>query len=320
MIVKRSSTVTYFNCFVQKYQYLIEKILYFLSLLYDHNPLSLGKNDLHRRKFPLNILSDCHVHTSFSGDSSASPESVIEHALDLHMAHLCLTDHMDYDYVEDGLCFEFDPKLYFQQLTALRSRYQDRIDLNIGIELGLQPYLNKRHHNLIFSYPFDFVIGSIHLVNGKDPYYPSYFEGREETEGYMEYFECCLQNLEAYCNFDTLGHLDYVVRYGPNQNRDYHYAQYQEILDAILKYLVKKDIGLEVNTGGFKYGLGTTNPCPEIIRRYKELGGKIITLGSDAHEPNYLAYEFGRAAELIRSCGFSSYFIFKNRIPTELPL
>ncbi len=94
----------------------------------------------------MNILSDCHVHTSFSGDSSASPESVIEHALDLHMAHLCLTDHMDYDYVEDGLCFEFDPKLYFQQLTALRSRYQDRIELNIGIELGLQPYLNKRHH------------------------------------------------------------------------------------------------------------------------------------------------------------------------------
>ena len=91
-------------------------------------------------------------------------------------------------------------------------------------------------------------------------------------------------------------------------------------MDAILKYLVKKDIGLEVNTGGFKYGLGTTNPCPEIIRRYKELGGKIITLGSDAHEPNYLAYEFDKAAELIRSCGFSSYFIFKNRIPTELPL
>lgn len=111
-------------------------------------------------------------------------------------------------------------------------------------------------------------------MNGKDPYYPSYFEGREEKEGYMEYFECCLQNLEAYCNFDTLGHLDYVVRYGPNQNRDYHYAQYQEILDAILKCLVKKDIGLEVNTGGFKYGLGTTNPCRKLSAVTKNWAAK----------------------------------------------
>ena len=89
------------------------------------------------------------------------------------------------------------------------------------MELGLRPYLSGRHHSLIFSYPFDFVIGSIHLVNNRDPYFPSYFEGRDESDAYLEYFQCALQNLRAYSNFDTFGHLDYVVRYGPNQNRFY---------------------------------------------------------------------------------------------------
>lgn len=234
--------------------------------------------------------------------------------------HLCLTDHMDYDYNDGDILFEFDPKEYFRRLLPLKEQYKDQIDLCIGIELGLQPYLSKKHHNLVFSNSFDFVIGSIHLVHCRDPYFPSYFEGREEPEAYQEYFECALQNLESYSNFDVFGHLDYVVRYGPNQNQYYSYQKYKEILDEILRSLVKKDIGLEVNTGGFKYGLGVPNPCREIISRYRELGGKIITFGSDAHDPKYLAYEFDRAAELLKECGFRSYYIFHKRIPEEIGL
>ena len=128
------------------------------------------------------------------------------------------------------------------------------------------------------------------------------------------------QILEAYSNFDTFGHLDYVVRYGPNQNRDYTYQKYQEILDEILRTLIRKDIGLEINTGGYKYGLGTPNPCKDVIARYRELGGKIITFGSDAHDPVYLGYEMERAASLAKACGFRSYFIFRNRKPIEIPL
>ena len=218
------------------------------------------------------------------------------------------------------LCFEFDPKVYFEQLLPLKEEFADRIDLRIGIELGLQPYLTKKHHNLIFSYPFDFVIGSVHLVNGKDPYYPVFFEGRTESTAYEEYFECCIQNLESYSNFDTFGHLDYIVRYGPDKNKYYSFERYQKYIDGILRRLIRYNIGLEVNTGGYKYGLDTTNPCREIILRYRELGGTIITFGSDAHDPKYLTYEFEKAAELVRSCGFHSYYIFKDRKPVELPL
>lgn len=268
----------------------------------------------------LNILSDYHVHTSFSGDCSTAPELMVQNAIKRGIRHLCLTDHMDYDYEDKGVLFEFDPKEYLRRLLSLKETYADQIDLAIGIELGLQPYLSKKHHNLVFSNSFDFVIGSIHLVHSQDPYFPSYFEGREEAEAYLEYFQCALQNLKAYSNFDSFGHLDYVVRYGPNKNQYYFYERYKEILDEILRTLIKKDIGLEINTGGYKYGLGTPNPCREIISRYRELGGKIITMGSDAHEPMYLAYKFEQAADLLKSCGFQSCFIFHNRKAEEIGL
>ncbi len=265
-------------------------------------------------------FADCHVHTSFSGDCSILPELMIQKAIEQGIGHLCLTDHMDYDYVDSDVCFEFDPEEYFRRLTHFQELYKDRIGLTIGIELGLQPYLSKKHHNLIFSHSFDLVIGSIHLVHCRDPYFPSFYEGREEEEAYLEYFECALQNLKAYSNFDVFGHLDYVVRYGPNKNRFYSYRRYKELLDEILRTLIKKDIGLEVNTGGYRYGLHAPNPCKEIICRYRELGGKIITLGSDAHDPSFLASHFKEVAELLISCGFSSYYLFRQRKPEELPL
>lgn len=268
----------------------------------------------------MSIQADYHVHTSFSGDCDIAPKIMVERALSLGLTHLCITDHMDYDFPDGDMCFEFDPRIYFDQLQLLKEQYKDRIDLRIGIELGLQPYLAKKYHNLVFSHPFDFVIGSVHLVNSRDPYYPAFFEGRNESDAYSEYFDCCIQNLEAYSNFDTFGHLDYIVRYGPNQNKYYSYEKYRHQIDGILRRLIRNDIGLEVNTGGYKYGLGTTNPCREIVLRYRELGGKIITFGADAHDPKYLTYELEKAAEIVRSCGFTSYYIFQDRKPVELPL
>ena len=111
------------------------------------------------------------------------------------------------------------------------------------------------------------------------------------------------------------GHIDYVVRYGPNQNRQYSYGRYKEILDEILRTLIRKNVGIELNTGGYHYGLGEPNPCVNIIRRYRELGGEIITIGADAHTPDKISYAFDKAADVLRECGFSYYAVFKNRRP-----
>ncbi|MCC8163728.1 MAG: histidinol-phosphatase HisJ family protein [Lachnospiraceae bacterium] len=268
----------------------------------------------------MSVLSDYHVHTTFSGDGETAADAMIRHAIELGLEHLCLTDHIDYDYRDGDVCFEFDPREYFHHLEQLRSKYREQIDLQIGVELGLRPYLAARNHSLVFSCPFDFVIGSVHLVNSRDPYYPSYFKNRDEFDAYMEYFECCLHNIEAYSNFDAFGHLDYVIRYGPNRDRYYSYDLFRGIIDEILRLLVRKDIALEVNTTGYRYGLGAPNPGRDILLRYRELGGKLITIGSDAHKADHLAWRFDDAAELIKSCGFSSYYTFHRRVPTEVPL
>ena len=126
--------------------------------------------------------------------------------------------------------------------------------------------------------------------------------------------------LKSLLLFRVCGHIDYVVRYGPNRNLYYTYEKYRDILDEILRVLVQKGIGLECNTAGFKYGLGHPNPTEKILSRYRELGGEILTLGSDAHAPEHIAYDFERAGALLKECGFHYYTVFRNRKPEFLPL
>ncbi len=179
--------------------------------------------------------------------------------------------------------------------------------------MGLQPHLVELNNAVTAKYPFDFVIGSSHVVHGVDPYYPVYYEGRTEDEGYREYFESILENVNTNADFDVYGHLDYVVRYGPNKNTNYSYKKYADIIDEILRILIVKGKGIEINTGGFKAGLGHPNPCEDILLRYKELGGEIITIGADAHVPEYVGYEFDKAMTILKNAGFRYYNVFTKR-------
>ena len=268
------------------------------------------------------VLWDCHMHSSFSADSPTPMEDMIKQAIQTRLTGICFTEHLDPDYPKtpDNLEFSLDIPSYHSQLMKLKDAYKEQIEIHFGIELGLQLHLGEYFHDLLEKYPFDFVIGSSHLVHGADPYYPEFFQGRSEQRAYMEYFESILENLSAFDEMDTYGHLDYIVRYGPNQNKFYSYGRYQDILDEILRKLIKKNVGLEVNTGGYHYRLGEPNPCTAIIRRYKALGGEIITIGADAHTPDKVGYAFDRAAQVLKECGFRYYTVFKERKPEFLPL
>lgn len=266
------------------------------------------------------IISDFHNHTSFSADSNASPESMIEKAINLGLSYLCITDHMDLDMNIPDMDFTFDTAEYFLKHQQLKEQYKDRITLLTGIELGLQPHLTAELHELLRSGDFDFVIGSSHLCDKIDPYYPEYWQGKTEYQATYRYFEYILETLEAFEDIDVYGHIDYVVRYGPTQAENYSYAKYKEILDEILKTLIAKNIGLELNTGGLKYGLGFAHPHTDVLKRYKELGGEIITIGSDAHKPEHLAYDFPKVPAILREAGFEYYTIFKNRTPEFIRL
>lgn len=264
----------------------------------------------------MNITSDYHLHTSFSSDSETLMEEMIECGLKKGLTHMCFTEHMDRDFLcrtDEDPDFEVETAAYFQKYIQLKEKYQDRIKLLFGVELGLQPHVASFYQKYIKEYPFDFIIGSSHLCHRRDPYLPEFYEGREEYAAYVEYFESILENIRAYDGYDVYGHLDYTVRYGPNKNQFYTYEAYAEVIDAILRELIAGGKGIELNTGGFRYGLGQPNPSSMIIKRYRELGGEIITVGSDAHTPEYIAYEFERATDLLRICGFRYYSLFKKR-------
>ena len=271
---------------------------------------------------PHRILWDCHMHSAFSADSDTPTEDMILRSIKLGFKGICFTEHLDPDYppTPDNLEFSLDLPAYYTRLMELKEAYKNQIHIHFGIEIGLQFHLRQYFHNLLKEYPFDFVIGSSHVVHGADPYYPEFFQGRNEEQAYLEYFESILENLDAFHEMDTYGHLDYIVRYGPNKNQFYSYKKYQDILDTILKKLVETNVGLEVNTGGFHYGLGEPNPCTAIISRYRELGGEIITIGADAHTLDKIGYAFDRATQILTDCGFKYYTVFNKRKPEFISL
>lgn len=268
------------------------------------------------------IFWDCHMHSSFSSDSATPMECMIMQAISSELHGICFTEHLDPDYPKtpDGLTFSVDLPLYKETCLSLKEKYAGKLDVRFGIELGLQPHLAEYFKKLTTEYPFDFVIGSSHVVDGFDPYYPEFFQKYSEETGYLQYFESILDNITAISSFDTYGHIDYIVRYGPNKNQNYSYKQYAEVFDEILKELISRQIGMEINTGGYHYGLGEPNPCTDIIRRYRELGGEIITIGADAHTPEKIGYAFDKAADVLESCGFKHYTVFKERKPEFIKL
>lgn len=266
------------------------------------------------------MRSDCHMHTSFSGDSEAAPEEMICKAIEMGLDTICFTDHEDKDYVCEGIEFTIDTESYFQTLSELREKYKKKIEIRIGVEMGLQPHLGEFIRDYISSYPFDYVIGSVHVVGGKDPYYPDFFDGRSDEEAYRAVLEETQKNIRVIEDFDSLGHLDYVVRYGRNREKEYSYQRFSEQIDDILKYLIDHGKALEVNTGGLKYGLPFAHPHADVLKRYRELGGEMITVGSDAHRPEHIAYEFNITGEFLKACGFKYYTEFKDRRPILRPI
>jgi histidinol-phosphatase (PHP family) len=265
------------------------------------------------------IIADYHVHSDFSSDSKAPMEQMIERALQLGLKRLCFTDHMDYDYPNvSDLSFVFDPDAYVTKLSELKEHYREQIELLTGVELGLQPHLSERLTGLINNHSFDFIIGSSHLVDHTDPYYPQYWEHRTKEEGIRDYFKSIIANCKSYQGFHVYGHIDYIIRYVPGQPGqipDYSYADYADLLEEVLKTIISYGKGIELNTAGLKYGLGYAHPKAEVLKRYRELGGELITVGSDAHKPEHLCYDFHLVPDFLKSLGFHYYATFKQGKP-----
>lgn len=271
------------------------------------------------------IQADMHMHTWFSTDSEACPRDMADEAVRKGLKTICFTDHFDKDDLEWGEEGIFDVDAYFVEMQKLQEEYAGKLNIRIGIELGLRTYLKDYYEELTKKYPFDFVIGSVHNVpykkdaEGKilytDPAAEKLFTDRTDKEAYRLMMETTLENVRTSDCFQTLGHLDYVVRYGKSREKEYSYTDYADIIDEILKLLIEKEKGLEVNSAGLKYGLPFAHPHPDVLKRYRELGGEIITIGADAHKPEHIAYDFAKVEEILKSCGFKYYTEFFEQKP-----
>lgn len=261
------------------------------------------------------MLTDSHMHTHFSQDSDALPEQMVLSAVEKGLETICFTDHEDKDFVEEGRECVIDMPEYLSEIRRLQEKYQDRIRICLGVEIGLQPHLGEFCRGFTGRYPFDFVIGSVHVAGGKDPYFADFFEGRTDQEGYRFMLEETLKNVRMIPDFDVLGHLDYVVRYGKQKEKSYSYQEMEDLIEAILRELISRGKGLEVNTAGLKYGLPFAHPFPDVLKKYRELGGEIITVGADAHRPEHVGYAFDRIDAYLKDCGFKYYTKFVDRKP-----
>ena len=273
------------------------------------------------------LLADTHTHTGFSSDSKAEPVDMLAAAKKAGLSALCFTDHMDLDFPGDDTLFVFDTKKYFNKLLPLKenaSRDASLPELLLGIELGLRPSrpdLRERMNTLLVAHPFDFVIGSTHVVDELDPYYKEYWE--LPGDRLLRYFEDIRTNVAEHTNFDSLGHLDYIIRYLPDSVsliKDYAVRDYMDLIDETLRTLVSRGQALEVNTAGLRKGLSFPHPKAEILTRYLELGGELITLGSDAHTPSDVGADIKKTAELLKTCGFKYYAVYKMRTPIMVSL
>ncbi len=263
----------------------------------------------------MNILPDCHLHSCHSSDSDCSPKDIIQTAIKLGLPAICFTDHNDFLFPpENGVTqFQLDFNTYYKDIAAMREQYQD-YPIYIGVEQGLLPAAADMINAYDSTHLLDFIIGSSHLVYGQDPYYPKFWEDKNITDTIKAYYQSIIDNINICSNFDIYGHIDYIIRYIPDKHYNYNACDYMDYIDAILKNLIETGKGIEINTAGIRYGT-KTNPEPAILKRYRQLGGELITIGSDAHKLSDIGSHMNIAKDLLNDCGFRYYTIFIQRKP-----
>lgn len=268
--------------------------------------------------------ADYHVHTSFSGDCSESPESMFESAADMGIGEIAVTDHIDIDLPSGRAGFDIDIPAYKRAIEEYRIAWDGRLRIITGLEVGLQVHLGDRLQKIISDPDIDFVIGSVHSAEGKELVDETFFNGRDRDEAHRRYFLNLYEDLKTYDGISVIGHMDYINRYGKGtygrSHMELDYALHMDIIEEILRLAIKKGVGLEVNTSGWRYGLGHAHPHDIILSRYRELGGTIITLGSDAHQAVDIGKYFDRARDTLENLGFTYICGFRKGEPSFYPL
>lgn len=266
------------------------------------------------------LIYDNHNHSQFSFDGSrTSVREAAAQAEKIGLAGLCFTDHCDFFVPKEKAAHENErPEVFdvaFQQMEIDRCREEfSQIGIFKGVEIGMYRDCRDNIRKFLTEHSFDQVIASVHYLDGTDPFYGGYYQGRDWKQAYGHYLETIYEEMTWLGDFDIMGHFDYVARYAPYPQESIFYKDFSDLFDLMLGYLAREGKALEINTKSYQDYKGRTPELDKnILLRYKELGGEVISLGSDSHNPGRVGDKFGFYSEFIKSLGFKYLAHFEER-------
>lgn len=263
----------------------------------------------------LKHIVDCHVHSHFSCDSKVSIKNLVAGGIKAGLLGITVTDHADPEDPHEFAQHGFDYKDRARILDTLKVEYAGTFKVLQGIELGFQPHAAKVCSQIIQENFFDFVINSTHMVGSINASCIPPEKKQPKQQAYRQYLEAVYDSVRLFNDFDVVGHIGFITRYADYEDPSLLYKDYADIIDMILKTVIQKGKGIEVNTRGYSYKLNMPHPGYDILRRYKELGGTILTLGSDSHVIEQIGDHFPQVLQKLAEIGFEYVCYFENRKP-----
>ena len=283
------------------------------------------------------MRADYHLHSEFSDDSRERMENQIRRAIELGLDEMCFTDHVDYgikkDWSEGNIEWrggdamssgtdEKDPLAnvnypeYFAKIDRMRETFKGRIVIRKGREFGIQTITVPQYQKLYETWKdqLDFVLLSMHQVNNLEFWTQDFQRGKTQQEYNEEYYREIYEVMKIFKDYSVLAHLDLIVRY--DKEGVYPFEKVKDMIAEILKLAIEDGKGIELNTSSWKYGLKDTQPSRAILKLYKDLGGKIITAGSDAHVTKQLADHLDEGYRILKEeIGFTEICTFDHMKP-----
>ena len=274
------------------------------------------------------ILTDMHVHTTFSADGDSPPEEMVSAARAAGVKYFGISEHFDYDYPPAGLVYSdgspahTDEDGYFSCMRAMQSRFNGKdFMLAAGAEFGYtdDPSALRRYEGVIRRYSPDFIINSVHTCDGYDCWFGEYFAGKSLALAYSRYLERVLESLSAPYDYDIVAHIGYVSRNAPYSDPKLRYGQFRELYDEILSGIISRGKILEVNSSSRGAGSAFL-PDEDVLCRYFELGGRKVSFGSDAHYVSRICAGREEVVAALRRAGFTCVTVpFRGR-ETAVPV
>lgn len=279
------------------------------------------------------MLADFHVHTEFSDDSVCPMGQVAEGALRLNLDAICFCDHVDYGVKPDAgqPALRHDPDngkpvtnvdyaRYFPEVERVRAEYDGRLDVRCGLEFGVQRHTVGEFERVLDAWGdrLDFRLLSIHQVGDREFWNGDYQQGRDQDGIHGAYYDEMLAVMESFDGYDALAHLDLVRRYDPFGPMPFD--RVRDRVAAVLEHAVAHGKAIELNTSSWRYRLDDLMPSTDVLRLYRDLGGTLVTLGSDSHKPSHLGSYLRVGQLMLRNLGFSEFVTYERRVPTAHPL